>query len=137
MGKIGERVMKIKNGFRYDHNFNALRRSLVRAGKALPTSTQKYAVQKVPILQWLPNYIPKWLLSDIIAGVTVGFLLIPQALAFAALAGIPLQDGLLASWLPALIYSVMGTSKGKIMTWAFYRRDRLIIKQISVLARPQ
>jgi len=112
MGRIGATWTRVRNGFKNDHNLNAFRHSVARALKALPSASGRYVLQKVPVVQWLPGYVPNWLVNDMIAGVTVGFLLIPQVLTYAALAGIPLQDGLLASWLPPLIYFFMGTSKG-------------------------
>lgn len=84
----------------------------MRGIKALPSSTGSYLVQKIPFVRWLPNYTLKWLVDDMIAGVSVALVLIPQALASAAFAGIPLQSGLFASWLPSAIYFFMGTSKG-------------------------
>lgn len=112
MGKIAAKWTKIKNDIRTDHNLTTFRHSIVLAAKALPSASVRYGIQKVPVVQWLPSYAPKWLINDIISGITVGVLLIPQALVFAALAGIPLQDGLLASWIPGVIYFFMGTSKG-------------------------
>jgi MFS superfamily sulfate permease-like transporter len=55
----------------------------------------------------------RWLLNDLIAGLTVGLMLIPQGLSYAKLAGIPVQYGLMSSWLPSAIYAFMGTSKGE------------------------
>ncbi|KAH8648751.1 sulfate transporter family-domain-containing protein [Tricladium varicosporioides] len=81
------------------------------AAKALPSAIAKYLVDKVPIVRWLPTYSPKWLLNDIIAGITIGVLLIPQALAYAKIATISGEFGLMSSWLPPLLYAVMGTSK--------------------------
>jgi len=80
--------------------------------KQLPSASARYLLQKAPIIQWLPKYSPRWLINDAIAGLTVGVILVPQALAYAKIAGIPLQDGLLASWLPSMLYFIMGTSKG-------------------------
>jgi sodium-independent sulfate anion transporter 11 len=54
------------------------------------------------------------LLNDTLAGITVGVLLIPQSLAYAKIATIPGQYGLMSSWLPNFLYFIMGTSKG---TW--------------------
>lgn len=48
-----------------------------------------------------------------IAGLTVGLMLIPQGLSYAKLADIPVQYGLMSSWLPAAIYAFMGTTKGE------------------------
>ena len=44
-----------------------------------------------PIINWLPNYRLKTLKCDFIAGLTVGLTVIPQAMAYAALAGLELQ----------------------------------------------
>jgi sodium-independent sulfate anion transporter 11 len=47
-------------------------------------------------------------------GSSVGMLLLPQAMMYSALAGVPIQQALLASWLPGIIYAIMGTTKGMI-----------------------
>jgi sodium-independent sulfate anion transporter 11 len=41
-----------------------------------------------PILKWLPNYTVNFLQCDIIAGVTIGLMVVPQALAYASVAGL-------------------------------------------------
>lgn len=112
MGKIATKLREIKEGLRNDENLTRGRKGFVRGMKALPSSTGRYLVRKTPFIHWFPNYAPRWLVDDMIAGVTVALVLIPQALASAALAGIPLQQGLFASWLPSVIYFFMGTSKG-------------------------
>jgi sodium-independent sulfate anion transporter 11 len=123
MGKIVAKWNTIKEAVRTDENLIRARRGIIRGGKALPGATGRYLVQKVPVVQWIPNYMPKWIVNDAVAGLTVGVLLIPQALAYAALAGIPLQQGLLASWLPSAIYFIMGTSKGTIKLKLFEAED--------------
>lgn len=45
----------------------------------------------MPILTWLPKYNLRWLQMDIIAGVTVGLTAVPQALAYAEVAGLPVE----------------------------------------------
>lgn len=45
----------------------------------------------VPILSWLPSYKTRWLKMDILAGLTVGLTTVPQALAYAEIAGLPVQ----------------------------------------------
>ena len=47
--------------------------------------------EKLPIIGWLPNYRLNHLRSDFIAGLTVGLTVIPQGMAYAALAGLDLQ----------------------------------------------
>lgn len=44
--------------------------------------------RKVPILAWLPKYNVNAAVSDVLAGITVGLTLIPQAIAYASLAGL-------------------------------------------------
>ncbi|RXP56572.1 sulfate permease [Lutibacter sp. HS1-25] len=65
----------------------------------------------IPILNWLPNYQKKWLKGDVIAGVTVSVVLIPQGLAYAMIAGLPPIYGLYAALIPPLIYTIFGTSR--------------------------
>ncbi|CAK8675131.1 sodium-independent sulfate anion transporter-like [Clavelina lepadiformis] len=67
--------------------------------------------QKLPIITWLPNYRLKTLKCDLIAGLTVGLTVIPQGMAYAALAGLELQYGLYSAFLGSFIYCLMGTSK--------------------------
>lgn len=47
----------------------------------------------LPILRWLPRYSRAWLPLDLLAGLAVGLTTVPQALAYAELAGLPLQVG--------------------------------------------
>lgn len=49
----------------------------------------------LPILSWLPRYNLKWLQMDLLAGLTVGLTTVPQALAYAEVAGLPVQVKLL------------------------------------------
>lgn len=44
-----------------------------------------------PILTWLPRYQLRWLKMDLLAGLTVGLTTVPQALAYAEVAGLPVQ----------------------------------------------
>ena len=103
---------KIKSEVRNDENLIRARLCLRRGYRAFPSAAAQYLIDKVPIVQWAPRYNPRWLIDDAIAGITLGILLIPQGLSYAKIANIPVQFGLMASWLPALIYTVMGTSKG-------------------------
>jgi sodium-independent sulfate anion transporter 11 len=106
---------------REDKTIQQANQSLHRGVISLPSATARYLFQKVPAFQWLPKYSPRWIINDIIAGLTVGVILVPQALAYAKIAGIPLQDGLLASWLPSMLYFIMGTSKGMIIPSRHYQ----------------
>ena len=48
----------------------------------------------IPILEWLPNYKASFFKGDLIAGITVGIILIPQGIAYAIIAGLPPIYGL-------------------------------------------
>ena len=64
-----------------------------------------------PILTWLPKYNKSWLQPDTIAALTVWALLVPEAMAYAGIAGMPPEYGLYAAPLALLGYAIFGTSK--------------------------
>lgn len=61
--------------------------------------------------QWLLSYRRDWLRLDIVAGLTTGAVIIPKAMAYAMMAGLPVQVGLYTALLPMLVYAVLGTSR--------------------------
>ena len=65
----------------------------------------------IPALDWIPQYNRQQLRGDLLAGVTVGVMLIPQGMAYAMLAGMPPIYGLYASLIPLVIYALLGTSR--------------------------
>ncbi len=73
--------------------------------------------QKIfPFLRWIPELKKSGVLqADIIAGVTVALILIPQSMAYAQLANLPAYYGLYASFLPVLIAALFGSSN-QLMT---------------------
>jgi SulP family sulfate permease len=60
---------------------------------------------------WLIGYRKEWLRPDVIAGVTTAAVVIPKAMAYATIAGLPVQVGLYTVFLPMLIYVLFGTSR--------------------------
>ncbi|XP_004506859.1 probable sulfate transporter 3.4 [Cicer arietinum] len=64
-----------------------------------------------PIFQWGPEYNLRLLRSDIVSGLTIASLAIPQGISYAKLANLPPIIGLYSSFVPALIYSVLGSSR--------------------------
>ena len=65
----------------------------------------------LPITGWLPAYDPKWLAGDAVAGLSVWALLVPQSLAYATLAGVPVQYGLYTAFAALIAYPIFGTSR--------------------------
>jgi sulfate permease, SulP family len=64
-----------------------------------------------PLPEWLVSYRGDWLRPDIIAGLTTGAVIIPKAMAYAMMAGLPVQVGLYTALVPMVIYAVLGTSR--------------------------
>jgi len=60
---------------------------------------------------WIASYRKEWLRPDVIAGVTTAAIVIPKAMAYATIAGLPVQVGLYTAFLPMVIYAVLGTSR--------------------------
>jgi len=65
----------------------------------------------IPCIGWLRRYQKDWLRPDVIAGLTAAAVVIPKAMAYATIAGLPVQVGLYTAFLPMLIYAVLGTSR--------------------------
>jgi len=70
----------------------------------------------LPIAEWLPDCTSKILRIDIIAGLAVAGLLIPQGMAYAGIAGVPPQVGLYAAMAGMLVYAVFKTSRQLAVT---------------------
>jgi SulP family sulfate permease len=65
----------------------------------------------LPVLEWLPDYRKTWLRADVVAGLTTSAVVIPKAMAYATIAGLPIQVGLYTAFVPMIIYAVLGTSR--------------------------
>ncbi len=91
--------------------------------------------QFLPILQWLPSYNKTYFRSDLLAGLTVAVLLVPQGMAYALLAGMPPIYGLYGGLLPLLLFGILGTSQqmsiGPVAVSAL-----LVLAGISQIAEP-
>ena len=71
--------------------------------------------KKLPIFDWLPRYNKKWLRADFIAGLSVWALMVPEALAYAGIAGVPPAYGLYAA-AAALIFFGISSSSRQVIT---------------------
>ena len=81
-------------------------------GQATAATTKPNLITRyVPILGWLPKYDRGWLRLDLIAGLTVVALLVPEGMAYAELAGMPPETAFYAAIPALLLYAVFGTSR--------------------------
>ncbi|KAF5466090.1 hypothetical protein F2P56_016048 [Juglans regia] len=65
----------------------------------------------VPILEWAPRYTFEFFKSDLIAGITIASLAVPQGISYASLANLPPILGLYSSFVPPLVYAMLGSSR--------------------------
>lgn len=65
----------------------------------------------IPAFTWLRAYERGWLPGDLVAGITAAAVVVPQAMAYAAIAGLLLVIGLYTALIPLVVYAVMGTSR--------------------------
>ncbi|KAK3955850.1 sulfate transporter family-domain-containing protein [Pseudoneurospora amorphoporcata] len=73
--------------------------------------TVNYVRELFPFINWIFHYNLTWLLGDFIAGVTVGFVVVPQGMAYAKLANLEPEFGLYTSFVGFLLYWAFATSK--------------------------
>ncbi|GAW22542.1 hypothetical protein ANO14919_120810 [Xylariales sp. No.14919] len=71
----------------------------------------RYLYSLFPFLEWIFHYNLTWLLGDLIAGITVGFVVVPQGMAYALLAGLKPEYGLYTSFVGFILYFLFATSK--------------------------
>ena len=69
----------------------------------------------VPILGVIKRYGREDLQHDLLAGLILGVVTIPQAIAYAFLAGLPAEAGLYASLAPTVLYAVLGSSRQMVV----------------------
>src|SRR4051794_41733342 len=80
---------------------------MTRARTAEPPGAWRFA----PALHRLLHYRRAWLRPDVLAGVGVAAYLVPQVMAYAAVAGLPPVTGLWAIGVTLLVYAVVGSSR--------------------------
>ena len=74
--------------------------------------TERFQSRKFfPIPGWLRGYPEDWLHADVIAGLTSAAVVIPKAMAYATIAGLPVRIGVYTALVPAVVYALLGTSR--------------------------
>uniref|UniRef100_A0A182ITK8 SLC26A/SulP transporter domain-containing protein n=1 Tax=Anopheles atroparvus TaxID=41427 RepID=A0A182ITK8_ANOAO len=73
--------------------------------------TRKQLFKRLPILQWLPSYNLRYLVEDIVAGISVGLTVIPQGIAYAVIANLDPQYGLYSAFMGCFVYCILGSCK--------------------------
>ncbi|CAG8465556.1 6533_t:CDS:2 [Cetraspora pellucida] len=88
-----------------------LRADVQRTVHQLPAFSIEYVKSLFPIFSWIGRYNTTWLVGDLIAGITVGLVVIPQSMAYAKVAALPVEYGLYSSFVGVTIYCLFATSK--------------------------
>ncbi|MCG3191093.1 MAG: SulP family inorganic anion transporter [Thermoanaerobaculia bacterium] len=70
----------------------------------------------LPFLDWARPYNKEWLGADLVAGLTTAAVVVPKSLAYATIAGLPIQAGLATAFIPAVVYALLGTSRPMSMS---------------------
>jgi sulfate permease, SulP family len=76
----------------------------------MTSATVRWLHRRVPLVGWLQRSDAASRRADLLAGLTVAAMLVPQGMAYAALAGMPPVTGLYASTVPLVVYGLLGTS---------------------------
>src|SRR5246127_2630756 len=65
----------------------------------------------LPVLDWVPGYRREWLLPDVLAGLAVWAVMVPEGMAYAGIVGVPPIMGLYTIVPPLIAYALLGTSR--------------------------
>ncbi|PHH69503.1 hypothetical protein CDD80_6692 [Ophiocordyceps camponoti-rufipedis] len=71
----------------------------------------RYLARLFPFVDWIYKYNVAWFIGDLIAGTTVGAVVVPQGMAYAQLAQLPVEYGLYSSFMGVVVYWAFATSK--------------------------
>jgi SulP family sulfate permease len=77
----------------------------------IPARSVPIAQRLLPVLGWLPGYRRDWLLPDVLAGVAVWAVMVPEGMAYAGIVGVPPIMGLYTIVPPLIAYALLGTSR--------------------------
>ncbi|KAH8659807.1 sulfate transporter family-domain-containing protein [Xylariales sp. PMI_506] len=96
---------------RQDQNLVNGRDLIITAAGNARRRAPSYFLRKIPIIQWLPLYSWPWLVDDLLAGISVGMLMLPQSVIFSGILGITPAAMLMSTWVPAALYAFLGSSR--------------------------
>jgi SulP family sulfate permease len=91
----------------------------------MPKHMMRWIGRVLPIARWLADYHQDDARADVVAGITVSVMLIPQGMAYAVIAGLPPIYGLYAALVPPLIYPLVSSSRH--LSWGPTALDMLIL----------
>ncbi|KAI7884796.1 hypothetical protein K492DRAFT_124621, partial [Lichtheimia hyalospora FSU 10163] len=94
-----------------DYEDISYKHEIKKGVRAFPRNAANYVVDLFPIFQWIHRYNLMWLVRDLIAGVTVGIVVVPQSMGYAKLAELPAEYGLYTAFVGLCVYCFFGTSK--------------------------
>lgn len=77
----------------------------------IPKNLKEYFVSLFPFLKWIHRYNWNWLVADLIAGITVGIVVVPQSMGYAKIATLEPQYGLYSAFVGVTLYFLFSTSK--------------------------
>jgi SulP family sulfate permease len=79
----------------------------------MPISARPASIARrlLPVLGWLPAYRRDWLLADVLAGLAIWAVMVPEGMAYAGIVGVPPIMGLYTIVPPLVVYALLGTSR--------------------------
>ena len=95
----------------YDQKTPSVKDYFKKGAKNPVDKAKDYVISLFPILQWIYRYNLTWLYGDLIAGLTVGIVVVPQGMSYAKIASLSPEYGLYASFVGVFIYCFFATSK--------------------------
>ena len=96
---------------------------------------QSVFAELVPFVAWMRNYRGRHMRADLVAGLTVAVVAVPQSMAYALIAGVPVQYGLYASIIPTIVACLWGSS-AQLITGPTTAVSLVVFTTLAELAQP-
>ncbi|KAI8336109.1 sulfate transporter family-domain-containing protein [Chlamydoabsidia padenii] len=104
-------MTKSSKVFVVDYKHETYQEKIKSTAHDLPKHSIDYLVSLFPIATWIHRYNLAWLVRDLIAGITVGIVVVPQSMGYAKIAQLPPQYGLYTAFVGLVVYCLFATSK--------------------------